>query len=113
MCISSLLMDSSSPHSVARGLKRIISTTQYIGICIDSTDTVYISEWDNGQVSVFSSSGQFLKCFGRRGSGEGEFRFPMGLAVDNNTGDLFVCDFYLNGHIVIYNIPDIALFLCY
>ena len=91
VCRSSLLTDSSSPRLAARGLKRVNSTTQQ-GICVDFTDTVYISEEGNNRVSVFSSSGQFLKCFGSYGSGKGQFQSPTGVAIDNTTGNMFVCD---------------------
>ena len=56
------------------------------GICIDYTDTVYITD-GNDRVSAFSTCGQFLKCFGKR-----ELYTPDGIAVDNNTGNIYVCD---------------------
>ena len=61
------------------------------GICIDSTDTVYVTDL-NHRVSAFTSSGQFLKCFGEKGIGEGELYYPEGIAVDNTTGNIYVCD---------------------
>ena len=41
----------------------------------------------NDRVSAFSTCGQFLKCFGKR-----ELYTPDGIAVDNNTGNIYVCD---------------------
>ena len=38
------------------------------GICVDSTNTVYVAE-ENHHVSVYTSSGQFIKCFSTWGSG--------------------------------------------
>ena len=63
-----------------------------VGICVDSTNTVYITSEKNNRVSVFTSNGQFIKCFGTQGSGEGELNHPEGVAVDNTTGALYVCD---------------------
>ena len=41
----------------------------------------------NDRVSAFTTSGQFLKCFGEKGSG---INFPSGIAVDNTT-ERFMC----------------------
>ena len=70
------------------------------GIAIDSGGLVYVSEggtlvshftgW-SVRVSVFTSEGQFVMSFGRRGQGPGEFRHPRGLAVDSS-GVVYVCD---------------------
>ena len=70
------------------------------GICIDSTNTVYITD-ENHRVSVYTSSGQFIKCFGTKGSGEGELDYPEGVTIDNTTGALYVCD-YNNHRVVVY-----------
>ena len=71
------------------------------GICVDSTNTVYITD-ENHHVSVYTSSGQFIKCFGTKGSGEGDLDCPKGVAVDNTTGTLYVCD-YDNNRVVVYH----------
>ena len=62
-----------------------------IGISIDTSDIVYVSENGNHCVSVFTSEGNFVTSFGRRGDGPGEFIGPRGLAIDNS-GVLYVCD---------------------
>ena len=68
------------------------------GICIDSTDTVYVTD-DNYHLSAFTTSGQFLKHFGEEGSGERLLNFLDGIAVDNTTGNIYVCD---TGCVVVY-----------
>ena len=65
------------------------------GVSIDSTDTVYVTE-ENHRVSVYNSSGQFIKCFGTIG-----LKGPEGVAVDNTTGALYVCD-WGNNRVVVY-----------
>ncbi len=60
------------------------------GLAIDSS-YVYVSEYYNNCVSVFTLEGQFLKSFGCHGSGPGQFRLPRGLAVDSS-GVLYVCE---------------------
>ena len=62
-----------------------------IGLAIDSSDRVYVSEWNNDRVSVFTSEGQFLTSFGRKGKGPGQFDSPHGLVVDSS-GVVYVCD---------------------
>ncbi len=62
-----------------------------VGIAVDSSDIVYVSEEGNHRISVFTSEGGFVTSFGRYGVGPGEFECPLGLAVDNN-GVVYVCD---------------------
>ena len=52
---------------------------------------VYVSEDNNCRVSVFTTKGQFVTSFGKRGVGPGEFVCPRGLAVDD-CGVVYVCD---------------------
>ena len=61
------------------------------GVTIDATDKVYVTERDNHRVSVFTSDGQFLTSFGKKGVGHGELMWPVGLTVDTN-GIVYVCD---------------------
>ena len=51
-----------------------------IGIAVDN-GLVYMSEYFNHCVSVFTSVGQFVTSFGRHGHGLGEFNCPGSLAV--------------------------------
>ncbi len=51
----------------------------------------YVGENGNNRVSVFTSEGQFVTSFGRRGKGPGQFLELRGIAVDNN-GVVYVCD---------------------
>ena len=55
-----------------------------VGICVDSANTVCITDHDH-HVSLYTSSEQFMKCFGTQWSGEGELLYPIakGVAVDN------------------------------
>ena len=63
-------------------------------VCVDSTNyIVYITD-SNNRVSVYTTSGWFIKCFGN-------FVLPEGVAVDNTTRALYVCDFN-NDCVVVY-----------
>ena len=59
-------------------------------ICVDS-EFVYVSEWRSHCVSVFTKQGKFITSFGKKGSGDGQFICPSGLAIDSD-GLLYVCD---------------------
>ena len=62
------------------------------GVAVDNErDLVYCSdEWTN-TISVFDTSGKYLRKFGSTGSGDGELMRPAGLAIEKN-GNLIVVD---------------------
>lgn len=59
---------------------------------IDTSDMVYVSDYCNHRVSVFTQEGQFVTSFGGRGGEPGSFQFPVGLAIDN-CRVVYVCDY--------------------
>ena len=58
------------------------------GIAIDDTDNIYVTS--QHKLQKFTSSGELIKCVGQKGSKEGEFDEPRGLALHNN--QVYVCD---------------------
>ena len=50
---------------------------------------------------MFDTSGKFLPCFGKEGSGEGEFNNPCGITVDKLGYRVYVSDTG-NDRIVVY-----------
>jgi DNA-binding beta-propeller fold protein YncE len=67
------------------------NSTWPMGVAVDTQDHVYVSdEWTN-TISVFDSSGKFLRKWGTTGSGDGELLRPAGLAVEKN-GNVIVVD---------------------
>jgi len=62
------------------------------GIATDRERAFYIVEQGNHRVQKFSSQGVLQLIFGKSGSGHGELRGPMGIAVSPGTGDIFVAD---------------------
>ena len=81
-------------------LFRTITGYDPTSICIDSTNTVYVTDGNNS-VTVYTSDGLFIKRFGGQGSGKGKLDGPKGVVVDNTTGALYVCDYY-NDRVVVY-----------
>ncbi|MBA4082522.1 MAG: hypothetical protein C0496_14835 [Erythrobacter sp.] len=57
----------------------------------DEWGRLYIADVQEKQVRLFDSTGQFVRTFGRRGAGPGEFRDPVGLAAPGD-GSLVVYD---------------------
>ena len=82
-------LDKSAPHQLF----------QPTSLTIDN-NIVYVSEAGNNRISIFRIDGTFLHCFGKKGSGEGEFNGPHGIAMDC-LGNLYVSDSQ-NNRIVVY-----------
>ena len=57
-------------------------------IAVDDTDNIYVSS--DHKLQKFTSSGELIKCIGRRGSKEGEFDDPLGVTIHSN--QVYVCD---------------------
>ena len=74
------------------------------GICVDSTNRVYVTDGNN-RVSVFiQDDPQHIKSF--RGTGmKDDFHSTTGIAV-NSTGNLYVCD-YGNNNVVVLHVDTL------
>ena len=58
------------------------------GIATDDSGSVYVSSLD--KLQKFTSTGELIKCVGRKGGKEGEFDDPRGLTLRDNL--VYVCD---------------------
>jgi uncharacterized repeat protein (TIGR01451 family) len=67
------------------------------GVAFDSNGRIFVADTGNSRVQVFDAAGRFLFKFGRNGgngslgAGDGEFRYPGGVAVDAG-GRIYVAD---------------------
>ena len=61
------------------------------GICLDGAGDVWLADIRHNNIQEFSSSGRFIRMWGRGGSGVNRFQNPSGLTVDGR-GHLFVLD---------------------
>ena len=59
-----------------------------VGVAIDSSQNVYVSDSMLGQIFVYSKKGKYLRSIGQ----EGELNRPAGIAIDNARGLLYVVD---------------------
>ena len=58
---------------------------------MDSAGNVFVSDTDNNRMEEFTNQGIFVRAWGTFGSGNGQFNFPVGVAVDAS-GNVFVAD---------------------
>ena len=61
-------------------------------VTVDRHGNVFVADFYNNRVQKFASDGTFLTSFGSRGSGPGEFEYPIAVAVAID-GTVFVADF--------------------
>ncbi len=60
------------------------------GVAVDSSGYVYVADDGNCRVQKFDSNGNFISEWRHKGSKEGEFKFPKGVAVAS--GYVYVTD---------------------
>jgi len=64
------------------------------GLAIDKRNgNLLVSDTGNQRVIVFDPSGNYIRQFGQKGSGPGEFSHPMDIAVAAD-GSIYVSDFF-------------------
>lgn len=63
------------------------------GVAVDGSNDIYVADWGNNRIQVFTSSGTTLAIWGgpTSGTGPGQFYQPYGVAVDSG-GDIYVAD---------------------
>ena len=54
------------------------------GVAVNERNEIAVSETGNDRIQVFSSNGNLIRNFGRKGYKQGEFNFPAGIAFHND-----------------------------
>ena len=77
-------------HTLYIRVAYALSTT-FAGVAIDDMGNIIVADTQNNRVQVFDAEGKFLRKFGSRGSGFGQFDQPWGVAIDKQ-GHIVVSD---------------------
>jgi DNA-binding beta-propeller fold protein YncE len=67
------------------------------GLTVDKNDNIYICDCYNYRVEIFNSDGsKHLRTLGTgmKGSSDGEFDWPHGVCIDDDTGHIYVTDYW-------------------
>jgi sugar lactone lactonase YvrE len=51
------------------------------GLAVDPHGTVYVAHWNSHKVAAYAPSGEILREWGKKGTGEGEFQLPGSIAI--------------------------------
>lgn len=60
-------------------------------VSVSKDGRIYVVDGVNNKIKVFNHNGKLIHFFGREGSGNGEFRFPLGIDIDDS-GKVYVAD---------------------
>ena len=61
------------------------------GVAVNQRGEVIVAEYGGDCISIFSPSGEKIRTFGSKGSAQGQFKWPRGVAVDGD-GNILVVD---------------------
>ena len=61
-----------------------------------SAKKVFVTLAETKCILVYDLKGTFIKKIGKKGSGDGEFLSPFGIAINEVNGDIYVCDLHDN-----------------
>lgn len=59
---------------------------------LDKGDLFIADGYGNARIHHYSENGKFIKSWGEPGEGPGQFNVVHGVGVDNENGDVYVCD---------------------
>ena len=62
------------------------------GVGVDQQGLIYVADFYNDRIQIFSSMGRWLGTFGTHGTGPGEFDYPTDVAIAPD-GRIYVVDF--------------------
>ena len=73
------------------------------GIAVTADLTVYVVDSGTHQVKVYDSTGTLQTTFGAQGDADGEFNFPIDIAINEAVDEVYVTDFW-NERIVVFDL---------
>jgi len=60
-------------------------------VSVSKDGRIYVVDGVNNKIRVFNHLGKYISSFGTKGSGKGEFRFPLGIDIDGS-GKVYIAD---------------------
>ena len=75
------------------------------GVATASDGSIVVTESRKDCISIFSSGGEFIRCFGRSGSEPGMFNHPCHICI-NRKGQLIVAD-EMNQRLQVFELPEL------
>jgi DNA-binding beta-propeller fold protein YncE len=60
-------------------------------VSVSKDHRIYVVDGVNNKIRIFDRNGKYLSSFGKKGSENGEFRFPLGIDIDNS-GKVYIAD---------------------
>jgi DNA-binding beta-propeller fold protein YncE len=61
-------------------------------VAVDAKDNIYVTDSKSGKLFVFDANGKYRAALGSLKGGEGYFKRPTGIAIDNETQHIYVTD---------------------
>ena len=77
------------------------------GVSTTPNGIIVVTESGKGRISIFSASGEFIRCFGRSGSEPGMFDHPRHVCI-NRKGQIIVAD-EMNQRLQIFELPELSI----
>ena len=74
-----------------------------IALAVDGQDNLYVTDELSRTVLVYDSSGKFRRTLGKLSEEESYFESPAGIAIDDATGHIYVCDMHRHMIVVLDN----------
>lgn len=63
-----------------------------VAVAADGNGNIYVSDYGNGSILKFTNTGTWVKTYGSFGSGPGQFKGPIGVAVNSAGTTCYVAD---------------------
>ena len=80
-----------SPEMRGKPVKIVAGINQPWNVAVDKKDQLIVAEQHSHCISVYDKEGKKLRSFGSKGTKEGQFTYPRGVAVTND-GHILVTD---------------------
>ena len=76
-------------------LKRVFEITEKLtqpsDVAVSKNGWIYVVDGVNHKIRIFDRNGKYLSSLGKKGSENGEFRFPLGIDIDKS-GKIYIAD---------------------